>query len=87
MLWLEPFSGRRAGTSTGTNLWGMLTLAANMHQRGQQGALVTLLCDGGEHYPGSYYDEAWAAENISDISGYQVPLSGMLGRNRLRFGK
>jgi len=79
MLWLEQFTGRRAGASTGTNLWGMLTLAAEMHRRGEQGSLVTLICDGGERYPDSYYDEAWVAENIGDISGYQSQLSGMLG--------
>jgi len=57
----------------------MLTLATNMHQWGEQGSLVTLICDGGERYLDSYYDEAWIAENIGDISGYQAQLSGMLG--------
>ncbi|MBN0987415.1 PLP-dependent cysteine synthase family protein [Amphritea pacifica] len=79
MLWLEQHCGRRAGASTGTNLWGMLTLAAEMHQRGEQGSLVTLICDGGERYLDSYYDPLWVAETLGDISGYQLQLKGVLG--------
>ncbi|WP_299197049.1 PLP-dependent cysteine synthase family protein [uncultured Amphritea sp.] len=79
MRWLEQQTGRRAGASTGTNLWGMLTLAVEMHQRGEQGSLVTLICDGGERYLDSYYDEEWVAKNIGDISEYQLQLKGVLG--------
>ncbi|WP_428033413.1 PLP-dependent cysteine synthase family protein [Amphritea sp.] len=79
MRWLEQQTGRRAGASTGTNLWGMLTLAAEMHQRGEQGSLVTLICDGGERYLDSYYDDEWVAENIGDISEYQLQLKKLSG--------
>ncbi|WP_290699728.1 PLP-dependent cysteine synthase family protein [Amphritea sp.] len=79
MRWLEQQTGRRAGASTGTNLWGMLTLAAEMHQRGEKGSLVTLICDSGERYLDSYYDAQWVAQNIGDISLYQEPLKVMTG--------
>ncbi len=79
MHWLEQQTGRRAGASTGTNLWGMLTLAAEMHQRGEQGSLVTLICDSGERYLDSYYDAEWVAKNMGDISLYQKPLALMTG--------
>ncbi|MBQ0784266.1 MAG: PLP-dependent cysteine synthase family protein [Amphritea sp.] len=79
MRWLEQQTGRRAGASTGTNLWGMLTLAAEMHQRGEKGSLVTLICDSGERYLDSYYDAQWVAQNIGDISAYQEPLKVMTG--------
>lgn len=83
MHWLEQQTGRRAGASTGTNLWGMLTLAAEMHQRGEQGSLVTLICDSGERYLDSYYDAEWVAKNMGDISLYQKPLALMTGETGL----
>ncbi|MEO8889130.1 MAG: PLP-dependent cysteine synthase family protein, partial [Jatrophihabitantaceae bacterium] len=59
---VEPIMGRRVGASTGTNLWGVLHLAAEMHARGEQGSIVTLLCDGGERYAHTYFDDDWLAE-------------------------
>lgn len=79
IYWLENQTGRRAGASTGTNLWGMLTLAHEMHQRGERGSLVTLICDSGERYLDTYYDVEWVANNIGDIAIYQKQLRLMAG--------
>lgn len=65
--WLERALGRRAGASTGTNLCGALQLAAEMRQRGEQGSIVTLLCDSGDRYPDTYYSDSWVAEHIGAI--------------------
>jgi cysteine synthase len=51
--------GRRVGGSTGTNLVAALACARAMRLRGEEGAIVTLLCDDGERYRYSYYDDAW----------------------------
>ena len=51
--------GRRVGGSSGTNLVAALACARAMQQRQQQGSIVTLLCDDGERYRNSYYDDAW----------------------------
>ena len=51
--------GRRVGGSTGTNLIAALACARAMAARGEAGAIVTLLCDGGDRYHHSYYDEGW----------------------------
>ncbi|MDO6562165.1 PLP-dependent cysteine synthase family protein [Amphritea sp. 1_MG-2023] len=77
MYWLEPLLGRKVGASTGTNLWGMLTLAAEMQQRDEHGSLVTLICDSGERYLDSYYDAAWVAQNIGELEVYQQQLAGL----------
>ncbi len=53
--------GRRVGGSTGTNLVGALACARSMAARGQHGSIVTLLCDGGERYKHTYFDDAWLA--------------------------
>ena len=59
--------GRRCGGSTGTNFIGALELARRMHDAGEQGSIVAILCDGGERYMHSYYDDAWLAARGLDI--------------------
>ncbi len=51
--------GRRVGGSTGTNLIACATLIEDMAAAGERGSVVTLLCDGGERYGCTYYDDAW----------------------------
>ncbi|HEX9327030.1 MAG TPA: pyridoxal-phosphate dependent enzyme, partial [Reyranella sp.] len=46
--------GRRVGGSTGTNFFGLCTLASRMKAEGTPGALVTLICDSGERYGHAY---------------------------------
>ena len=60
--------GRLVGGSTGTNFVGVLTLAEEMKQRGERGSIVTLLCDGGERYQDSYFNEEWLAQR-----GFNLP--------------
>lgn len=68
--WLEKILGRKAGASTGTNLYGALQLASEMKQRGEQGSIVTLLCDSGERYLDTYYNPEWLTHNIGDLAPY-----------------
>jgi cysteine synthase A len=63
--------GRRVGGSTGTNMWGVLSLVADMRERGVAGSVVTLLCDGGERYTGTYYDDGWVARQGLRLEPYQ----------------
>jgi len=66
MQLLSGLLGRKVGPSTGTNLVGMLELACEMRRAGQHGSILSLLCDAGERYLGSYYDDAWVAEHIGN---------------------
>lgn len=75
--WLQKVLGRKVGASTGTNMWGALTLARQMRARGEQGAIVTLLCDSGERYLDTYYDADWVKKNIGDLSQYTQQLEAM----------
>ncbi|MGR5168356.1 PLP-dependent cysteine synthase family protein [Vibrio astriarenae] len=72
--WLEGILGRKAGASTGTNLFGVLQLASEMKQRGETGSIVTLLCDSGERYLDTYYNAEWVKEHIGDLHPYLVQL-------------
>ncbi|MEV6767789.1 PLP-dependent cysteine synthase family protein [Nocardia sp. NPDC051030] len=53
--------GKRVGASTGTNLWGAFALIADMIAEGRKGSVVTLLCDGGDRYAGTYFNDEWVA--------------------------
>jgi cysteine synthase A len=78
--WLETQLGRKVGASTGTNMWGALQLAAQMHSAGQKGSIVTLLCDSGERYLETYYNPQWVATNIGELAPWQVALSELIGQ-------
>ncbi|WP_084583320.1 PLP-dependent cysteine synthase family protein [Sphingomonas azotifigens] len=54
--------GRRVGGSTGTNIAACVQLIGEMAARGETGSVVTILCDGGERYGCTYYDDGWLAE-------------------------
>ena len=41
-----------------------------MRAAGATGSIVTLLCDGGERYADTYYDDAWLAAQGIDITPY-----------------
>jgi cysteine synthase A len=47
------------GGSTGTNLIAVMRLAEEMAEAQQSGAIVTILCDGGERYGCTYYNDDW----------------------------
>ncbi|KZN56178.1 PLP-dependent cysteine synthase family protein [Pseudoalteromonas luteoviolacea] len=75
MLWLEEFTGRKAGPSTGTNLWGALCAAESMKNNNKGGAIVTLICDSGNRYLDTYYNPEWVETHIGDITPYQAKLN------------
>ncbi|MAF14720.1 MAG: cysteine synthase [Marinomonas sp.] len=68
--WLYQLTGRKAGPSTGTNLWGALNVAQSMQSKGEKGSIVTLMCDGGERYSQTYFDLDWVAKEIGPIEEY-----------------
>jgi len=80
---VEPILGRRVGASTGTNLWGALHIAAEMHAAGESGSIVTLLCDGGERYAHTYFNDQWLAAAGLDIASYRAELADLLHTNTM----
>ncbi|KAA0020156.1 PLP-dependent cysteine synthase family protein [Antrihabitans cavernicola] len=59
--------GRRVGGSTGTNLWGAFGLIGAMLGEGKSGSVVTLLCDGGDRYASTYFDDEWVRGQGMDL--------------------
>jgi cysteine synthase A len=75
---LSGLLGRKVGPSTGTHFFGMLSLASEMRQQGQQGSILSLLCDAGERYLPSYHDAAWVQRNLGDCSAALERLNAQL---------
>lgn len=75
MHWLNQLTGRKAGPSTGTNLWGALEVAKQMQANQQQGSIVALMCDSGERYLDTYYNLDWVKETFGDIGTDQSSLA------------
>ena len=59
---LSRIMGRQVGGSTGTNLVGCLAIADEMVAARESGSIVTLLCDSGDRYACTYFNDAWLAE-------------------------
>ena len=72
--WCTTLTGLSVGGSTGTALWGSLRQIAAMRTSGETGSVVTLLCDGGERYANTYYDDAWLAAQGIDLAPYDATL-------------
>ncbi len=70
MRWCSQVTGRQVGGSTGTAMWAALRLVATMHASGERGSVVTLLCDGGERYAATYYDDDWLLAQGIDLAPY-----------------
>ena len=68
MRWLRSRTGWYAGGSTGTNLIGALHLVEQMRARGEEGSVVTLLCDRGDRYADTLYDDDWLAAHGIDLA-------------------
>ena len=85
MLFLHKLMAKRAGPSTGTNLWGAFELIADMAAAGEEGSIVSLICDSGERYSQTYYDDVWLARRKIDLRRWRRQLQAFVdtanGRN------
>ena len=76
--WLKDLLGKKCGPSTGTNLYTSLLLAKQMIENGQEGSIVSLICDSGERYLDTCYNASWLESNHLDIAPYITELSEYL---------
>ncbi len=81
--WSCERTGRSVGGSTGTNVWGAFVLIAEMRSRGERGSVVTLICDGGDRYAGTYYSDDWVRRQGLELAPYGEALNGFLEHGRL----
>jgi cysteine synthase len=75
---LSALLGRKVGPSTGTNFIGMLALAQEMRERGEQGSILSLLCDAGERYLPNYHCAEWVTQTLGDCTAAQTRVRAAL---------
>jgi cysteine synthase A len=71
---LEKLLNRKCGGSTGTNLYAAFELFSELHAKKHHGSIVSMICDPGERYLDTYYNEDWLAEKGFDLGPYQERL-------------
>lgn len=74
MRHLLAHAGLHAGPSTGTNLWGVWQLIAEMVAQGRRGSVVSLMCDGGDRYAGNYYNPEWLQSQGLDPEPHEATI-------------
>lgn len=70
LRFLETLIGRKVGGSTGTNVYAAFKLLSEMHGADKEGSVVTLICDGGDRYLHTYYDDDWLRQQGHEIHPY-----------------
>ena len=80
MHYLAGRLGRRVGGSSGTNLVGALMAAQQMKAAGESGSIVAILCDGGERYATTYYDQAWLKAQGYELDGLIATVAATVER-------
>lgn len=74
--------GQLVGGSTGTALWAAMQKIERMRDAGETGSVVTLICDQGERYLDTYYNDNWLAEQGISLEPYLTKMAefAQLGR-------
>ena len=84
---LERLLNRRCGGSTGTNVFAAWRLASGIGKEAAPCSLVTLICDAGDRYLDTYYDDAWLAQRGFDIAPWVERLERFLEGGPLTGGE
>ena len=84
---LSRHIGRSCGGSTGTNLWAVAHVVSEMTARGEQGSVVTLLCDSGERYRSTILDADWLKQRGIDFSAAEQDIERFLRTGTFRQSK
>jgi hypothetical protein len=75
---MSEFLGRRRGGSTGTNLWAAFAILQEMAAAGEKGSLVTILCDSGDRYRSTLFDDGWLAAQGLSCADHEAQLRQFL---------
>ena len=71
---MKKLLDRRCGGSTGTNLYAAFQIISELNAQNQEASVVSMICDGGERYLDTYYNDHWLEENGFDIAPYRNQL-------------
>lgn len=69
---------RRVGGSTGTNFAALCWIAGKLMEAGEEGSIVSLICDSGDRYMSTYYDDDWLRQRGMDVAPFCEILEAFL---------
>jgi cysteine synthase len=75
--------GKLCGGSTGTNIWACAVLATEMAKESEAGSIVTILCDDGERYRSTYFDDDWVSDKVPNYARHENALEEFFEKGRL----
>ncbi|WP_025272832.1 PLP-dependent cysteine synthase family protein [Haloglycomyces albus] len=78
LRWASKRLGRPLGGSTGTNLVAVFQLIAQMRENGDTGSIVSLICDPGQRYATTYFNDEWIADHDIDLTEAEERLNPLL---------
>lgn len=81
---LSRWIGRLVGGSTGTNLWACAQLISGMAQRGEDGSVVSLICDSGERYRSTYFNDDWLMQRQIDVKPAEAAMDSFFETGRFQ---
>lgn len=80
---ISKLIGRACGGSTGTNIWACALLISEMVKKGEKGSVVTLLCDHGDRYRSTYFNDEWVEKSGFDIAPYLEQMDAFFSEGHL----
>jgi len=81
---LQQVLDRRCGGSTGTNVYAAFEIIGELDAAGESGSVVSMLCDGGERYLDSYYNDEWLKQKGFDLNPYLTQLDNFYASGKFR---
>jgi cysteine synthase A len=84
LRFLEKLLGRRCGGSTGTNLYAAFQIMSELQAGGREASIVSMICDGGERYLDTYYNDSWLQRRGFDIAPYAAQLDEFYASGAMR---
>ena len=71
---MEKLLNRRCGGSTGTNLYAAFQIISDLNAQNQEGSVVSMICDAGERYLNTYYNDQWLETNGFNLAPFTKQL-------------
>ena len=76
---LEGLLNRKCGGSTGTNVYAAFQIISELNRQGKTGSVVSMICDSGDRYLETYYNEDWLKQKGFDLAPYKRILETFYG--------
>lgn len=71
---LEKILGRKVGGSTGTNVYASFQIISHLNCTSEPCSVVSMICDNGERYLDTYYNQDWIDQQGLDTHKYRMQL-------------